>query len=70
MKARELAGQVQRFHDDLESHVHLWCSSLEQPIPEYPARNVEKLREQITGLARQLRGLRPYIATAKNEVLC
>ena len=61
MKVRELASRVQKFHDDLESHFALWSQSLQQPIPDYPVRNVEKLREQTNSLARQLGTLRAYI---------
>ncbi len=61
MKVRELASRVQKFHDDLESHFALWSQSLQQPIPDYPVRNIEKLREQTNSLARQLGTLRPYI---------
>ncbi|HWY53055.1 MAG TPA: hypothetical protein VNZ03_01240 [Terriglobales bacterium] len=61
LKVRELALRVQNFHDDLETHFDLWLQSLQQPIPDYPVRNIEKLREQTTSLARQLGTLRPYI---------
>jgi hypothetical protein len=52
---------MQKFHDDLEAHFDLWSHSLQQPIPDYPVRNIQQLREQMAGLARQLGSLRPYI---------
>jgi len=61
LKVHELALKVKQFHDDLEIHFRLWLESLQQPIPDYPVRNIEKLREQTTSLARQLGTLRPYI---------
>lgn len=61
MKVRELASKVQKFHDDLEAHFDVWSQSLEQPIPDYPVRNIQELREQTSSLARQLGTLRPYI---------
>jgi hypothetical protein len=61
MKVRDLASKLQKFHDDLELHYDLWRPSLDQPIPDYPRRNVAKLKEQSKSLARQLGALRPYI---------
>lgn len=61
LKVRELTSRVQQFHDDLETHFRLWCQSLQQPIPDYPVRNIETLREQTNSLARQLGTLLPYI---------
>jgi hypothetical protein len=63
MKVRELMSRVQKFHDDLATHFDLWQQSLDQPLPDYPVRNVEKLREQTNSLARQLGTIRPYIET-------
>jgi len=61
VKVRELASRVQNFHNDLEAHFRLWSQSLEQPMPDFPVRNIDRLREQTTSLARQLGTLRPYI---------
>lgn len=61
MKVRELASRIQRFHDDLETHFDLWSGSLQQPIPDFPVRNIQQLKEQMAALARQLGTLRPYI---------
>jgi hypothetical protein len=61
MKVRELASRIQRFHDDLQAHFDLWSQSLQQPIPDYPVRNIQRLKEQMASLARQLGTLRPYI---------
>jgi hypothetical protein len=61
MKVSELASRTQRFHDDLEAHFELWQQSLEPPLPDYPVRNTEELRRQMSSLARQLGTLRPYI---------
>jgi hypothetical protein len=61
MRVRELITRTQRFHNELEAHFDLWSHSLEQPIPDYPVRNIEVLREQMGSLARQLGTLRPYI---------
>jgi hypothetical protein len=61
MKVRELISRVHKFHDELETHFDLWKHSLEQPLPEYPERNIPELREQVSNLARQLGTLRPYI---------
>jgi hypothetical protein len=61
MKVQELASRIQKFHDDLEAHFNLWVQSLEQPIPDYPVRNVQQLNEQMASLARQLGTLRSYL---------
>lgn len=61
MKVSELASGVRKFHDELEMHFDLRSQSRQQPIPDYPVRNIEKLREQTNSLARQLGTLRPYI---------
>jgi len=63
LKVRELALKVQKFHDDLAAHFDLWQRSLEQPLPSYPVRNIENLRDQMNSLARQLGTLRSYIET-------
>ncbi len=62
MKVRELVQRIQRFHDDLQTHYELWGESLEQPLPDYPVKNVSILREQIGRLARQLGTLKPYFS--------
>jgi hypothetical protein len=61
VKVIELASRLQKFYDDLEQHQDLWGPSLSQPIPDYPIRNVAKLKEQSNNLARQLGALKPYI---------
>lgn len=65
MKVRELVSSIEKFHHDLESHFDLWQQSLGQPLPEYPVRNIQGLKEQVNNVARQLGKLRPYI-----EKLC
>lgn len=66
MKVRELVSSIEKFHHDLESHFDLWQQSLGQPLPEYPVRNIQGLKEQVNNVARQLGKLRPYIQRVKD----
>ena len=61
MKVRDLMRRIEAFRDDLQAHYELWGESLEQPLPDYPVKNVSTLREQVSGLARQLGTLKAYL---------
>jgi hypothetical protein len=61
MKVRDLCRRIQSFHHDLQAHYELWGESLEQPLPDYPVKNVSTLRQQTSALARQLGTLKPYL---------
>jgi hypothetical protein len=61
VKVKKQIQKVQRFHDDLEIHYYLWGKSLQQPLPDYPVRNIQELQKQTNHLARQLGTLRSYI---------
>lgn len=60
MKVSELMERIRRFHDDLEAHYELWGESLDRTIPEYPTKNVNEIRSQVSALARQLGAIRGY----------
>jgi hypothetical protein len=61
MKVKDLKAQLETFRRELREHFELWCQSLDQPIPDYPVRNVARLNMQMDSLARRLGLLRPYI---------
>jgi len=54
MKVKELISRVDKFRVELDEHFELWQQSLEQPLPDYPTKNISKLRDQSSSLARQL----------------
>jgi uncharacterized protein (TIGR02391 family) len=61
MRASELLEALDEFYQRLTDHQRLWGESLQQPIPDYPVRNVAILREQSQWLSRKLGALQPYI---------
>jgi len=61
MKAKDLLAELEEFQERLTQHQELWGRSLDQPIPDYPVRNNEELREQSRWMSRKVGALRPYI---------
>jgi hypothetical protein len=61
MTVGELKAELEGFRKKLSEHYTLWCESLSQPIPDFPVRNIQALTEQMSGLARTLGKLRPFI---------
>lgn len=61
MKVRDFKNQLEEFRTELNSHSDLWLVSLDQPLPDYPVRNIPQLKEQMSALARKLGRLRPFI---------
>lgn len=61
MKVRDLIESIEEFRSNLAEHQRLWGDSLESPVPEYPVRNVDRLREQSRSLEGELPRLRPYL---------
>ena len=61
MTVYELSSRIEKFRAELDEHFNLWGESLNGTIPEYPIRNVERIRKQYDSLARQLGTLRPYL---------
>lgn len=61
MKVKDLLNSLEEFQARLSEHQQLWGQSLSQPIPDYPVRNVDELREQSRWLSRRLGGLRSYL---------
>lgn len=58
---KELAQALEEFQRKLIEHQDLWGDSLDQPIPDYPVRNIDELEEQSRWLSRRVGALRPYI---------
>jgi hypothetical protein len=61
MKVRDFKDQLEEFRTELNSHSDLWLVSLDQPLPDFPVRNIPQLKEQMSSLARKLGRLRPFI---------
>lgn len=61
MRAGDLLQDLEQFQAALIAHQRLWGKSLEQPIPSYPARNIEELERQSRELCRTLGRLRPFL---------
>lgn len=52
MKVQVLLKKIIEFRDLLREHRDLWGKSLDRPIPDYPVRNTDKLKEQQIQLFR------------------
>ncbi len=61
MRVKELKVRFEDFRQELQEHFGLWRTSLDQPLPDYPVRNIAELTRQTDSLARKLGTLRSYI---------
>ncbi len=67
MRALDLLDALNEFYHRLTEHQRLWGESLQQPIPDYPVRYIDELREQTQWLSRKLGALQPYIERFDNQ---
>ncbi|MGA2316537.1 MAG: TIR domain-containing protein [Thermodesulfobacteriota bacterium] len=52
MKVKVLIEKITEFRNLLKEHSELWRKSLDHPIPDYPVRSTDKLKEQQIQLFR------------------